>query len=184
MKITISTYDDSWPAAFIQIRHLLESSLSSPYVSIEHIGSTSVPGLCAKPIIDIDIMVNEKGEKIPIIIDLKKLGYKHVGDLGIIGREAFRPTGELLELPKHNLYLMETDNIAWVNHRLLRDQLRANAEDRDRYAQLKRDLAKKYPEDIDAYIEGKSEFILKVLSESEMDMVALNIIRAQNKKPQ
>lgn len=181
MNITVSAYDDSWPSAFILIKNLLESSFSSPYLCIEHVGSTSVPGLAAKPVIDIDILVEQTEDMSSLIIDLKELGYKHLGDLGITGREAFRAEGSLSELPRHNLYLIEKNNIAWINHKSLRDYLITNAEARDKYAQLKLELAEKYPDNIDAYIDGKTDFILNILSLMDMNSEDLSSIKDQNK---
>lgn len=104
---------------------------------IDHVGSTAVPGLAAKPIIDTDVVVAAEDD-IQLVIDrLAAVGYQWRGDLGVGGREAFRaPRGK--GLPPHHLYLVVENNKAHLDHVLLRDLMRADPEARERYAALKR----------------------------------------------
>jgi len=103
-----------------------------------------------------------------------------LGDLGITGREAFLYNDVFLPLQKHNLYLIEETNIAWLNHKHLREYLRNNENARDEYSKLKLSLAKKFPNNIDAYIDGKTAFILDILRRSDLKETSLRIIEEQN----
>lgn len=182
MQIEVQAYNKEWPVQFEKIRNHLQQHIKVPYVSIEHVGSTSVPGLYAKPKIDIDIIVKNNLEKPAVIQELNLIGYTYMGDLGISGREAFKYVGTHLSLPDHNLYLIEETNIAWLNHKYLRDYLRANEHARTAYSELKLSLAQKFPDDIDAYIDGKTDFIIDILRKSEMDEHSLEAIEGQNKQ--
>src|SRR5512146_1553074 len=114
-------YDDDWPRRFEQLRARIWPSVADVALRIEHVGSTSVPGLAAKPIIDMTLVVLEPGD-IPLVIDrLATPGYCHQGDLGIGGREAFeQPAG----LPPHHLYACAEGAPALINHIAFRDYLR------------------------------------------------------------
>jgi len=139
----------------------------SPYVedialAIEHIGSTSVPGLCAKPVIDIDIVVTAS-DRDAAIARLATAGYRHVGDLGVAERDAFAHAFE----PPHNLYVCLSASVSLRNHLVLRQALRADAALAQTYGSLKRVLAERHPNDVDAYVAGKSELILAILRSSK-----------------
>jgi len=181
MKIEVHPYNVDWPEQFQEIKNWLMQSLHSPFLSIEHVGSTSVPGLSAKPIIDIDIIIEKESAKEAIISELDNIGYQHLGDLGIIGREAFRKKGKALDFPNHNLYVIPENNVAWHNHRYLRDYLRANEDMAKAYGELKTSLSENYPDNMDAYLDGKTNFILDILKSSEIPEEALNNIEEQNK---
>lgn len=176
MPIEVQAYNEQWPVQFQKIKHNLQKHIKGSYLSIEHVGSTSVPGLYAKPKIDIDIIVKNNLEKPAIILDLNSIGYDHIGDMGITGREAFR----YARSADHNLYLIEEINIAWLNHRYLRDYLREHENVRTTYSELKLSLAQKFPDDIDAYIDGKTAFIIDILRKSDMDEHSLAEIEEQN----
>jgi hypothetical protein len=87
--VVIADYDASWPATFQQLRDRLAATLGPLAVAIEHVGSTAVPGLAAKPIIDLDVMIADRADLPAVIEQLRPLGYLHEGDLGVPGREAF-----------------------------------------------------------------------------------------------
>lgn len=152
----------------------------APYAeAIELVGSTSVEGLAAKPIIDIDIIYQNPQALTSIIAALSSIGYSHLGDLGIPSRDAFKSS---VTLPRHNLYACLTDSLALRNHLTLRDHLRENSRDRYRYSKLKRDLAARYPNDIDAYIEGKTKLITEILSQYEISENDIADITTVNRK--
>src|SRR5438552_7035037 len=119
--VEIVAYDVEWPRMFRELQDQLSPALADLRVEIEHVGSTAVLGLAAKPIIDIDIVV-ERVDDIPWVIErLAELGYRHQGDLGVPGREAFRqPAG----FPDHHLYAVVRGNAPHRNHIGLRDRLR------------------------------------------------------------
>jgi GrpB-like predicted nucleotidyltransferase (UPF0157 family) len=178
-RIEVVDYDPSWPNTFESLRARLWPALADVALSIEHVGSTSVPGLAAKPIIDISIMVPENPD-VPIGISrLATLGYIHRGDLGIKGREAFtNPDG----LPRHNLYLCPRDSVALANHLALRNYLRTHPEAVREYGELKKRLAQRFPDDIDSDIDGKTTMLLKMLRATGFPPEHLRQIERVNRK--
>ena len=162
-KIIVLPHDSGWAGEFDKIRAELEAALAVPGVAllgIEHVGSTSVEGLYAKPIIDIDIVV-AKGNFSAASEALAAIAYTHQGDLGIPSREAFKYEGKE-HLMRHNLYVCEEDSPELRRHLTLRNHLRENAEDRERYSAIKLEMAARYPYDIDSYLEGKGPVILEI----------------------
>lgn len=129
-------------------------------MSLEHVGSTSVPGLSAKPVVDACIVVASKRDIPHVVKALAKLGYVHRGDLGVPDRDAFQPPPSLA---KHHLYASPRKSLSARNHLGLRDYLRTNPEAAREYGNLKTSLARKFADDIDGYIAGKTEFILGIL---------------------
>jgi GrpB-like predicted nucleotidyltransferase (UPF0157 family) len=172
-KITVVDYDPIWRLAFEAVRARVWSVVGDVAITVEHVGSTSVPGLAAKPIIDISVVVPNEAA-VPVAIDrLATLGYRHLGNLGIEGREAFASPNIP---PRHHLYVCPSASLALKNHLHVREHLRAHSEAAKEYGALKRQLAARFPEDIDGYTEGKSEAILRILrttglSESEIESI-------------
>ena len=174
--IVVVDYDSTWPELFETLRTPIWDAVADIALSVEHVGSTSVPGLAAKPVIDMDVIVPE-AQVATGIVRLTDLGYEHRGDLGIPGREAFqRPTGA----PVHNLYLCPSNSRALANHLAVRDYLRANADAARAYAELKRRLAPECAGDIDAYVRGKTNFLLSVLRAAGVSEHALAEIERVN----
>lgn len=158
--VVVVEYDPRWPPIFEEIRATVSGVLGDLVVTIEHVGSTSVPGLAAKPIVDLDVVIPSRDD-LPFAIErLARLGYVHRGDLGIPGREAFRrPAGT----PNHHLYVCTPDTPSHREHLALRDYLRTHPDAAREYGELKRRLAMAYRHNIDSYIEGKTEFITNIL---------------------
>lgn len=177
-RVEVVDCDPTWPRIFEQLRARIWLAVSDVAITIEHVGSTSVPGLAAKPIIDMDIVVPSP-EDVPLVIErLKPLGYVHRGNLGIHGREAFRqPEG----LPAHHLYLCYQDSLGLRNHLALRDYLRVHPDVAQTYAQLKKQLAEQHTYDIDQYVAGKSDLILSILHELGLSPDSLEAIERANK---
>lgn len=174
MSVNVVEYDPEWPQHFQQIKSELESYLEGvEYISIEHVGSTSVPGLVAKPIIDVDILVTRENVQ-PAKEALEAKGnFDYLGELGITDRHVFKDPKQTL---RRNIYVC-VDGVAQTrNHLGLRDTLRANNELRDEYARVKLDLAAKSTNIID-YIEAKGVVIQKILKASgaltEDELVAI-----------
>lgn len=161
MPIEVVHYNPIWPDHFDQIAETIQPVIAHiPNATIEHVGSTSVPGLAAKPIIDIDIIVDP--DDIPAGIDaLATLGYIHRGDLGVPGREAFANPGGR---PNHHLYLCKRSCLSLRNHLAIRDILRSHPNLRDDYAAVKLALAADPAMDIDTYVAGKSAILQQVLA--------------------
>ena len=175
--IEVVAYDPSWVEHFDQLKQWYEPMLLGvEVVAIEHVGSTSVPGLPAKPIIDVDIVIPREG--IPRAIEVFE-SHSHVcrGDLGITDRYAFL----ISQAPfATNTYLVVEGSVALRNHLLLRQVLRENPELRREYAVIKRQLAASAP-DIADYSSSKTEVIQRILKYGGMDEESLRLIRDQNK---
>ncbi len=188
-KIIVVDYDPKWAMQFAELRDLLLCYVKEEdIIGIEHVGSTSVVGLKAKPIIDLDIIVADAEGIKRVINQLAKLAYKHIGDLGVTGREAFKPPPENVLTDgtgrkwfQHHLYVCQRGSIGLRNHLALRDHLRAHTEKVVEYGHLKQDLAEKYPYDIDAYIAGKTDFITSILMEMGLTENDISTIRKDNK---
>ncbi len=158
--IIIENYDPQWPQQFEWLRSRIAPLLGTLAAEMEHVGSTAVPGLAAKPIIDIDVLLRSADDISEAIRRLSTLGYEHQGDLGIPGREAFRAPSAL---PSHHLYVHGPGSREYTRHINFRNHLRANPEDARAYERLKRGLAQQYPNDREAYSQAKSELIETIL---------------------
>jgi GrpB-like predicted nucleotidyltransferase (UPF0157 family) len=156
-------YDERWPAWFDEIRTVLRELLGGLSCEIEHVGSTAVPGLAAKPIIDVDVdVVVPTPNQVPAAVAaLVAGGYGHQGDLGITGREAFGLPTRVAHY--HHLYVVVAGNKAHRDHVVLRDRLRADPQALARYARRKRELAPLLLTDRSAYVDGKSALIAELL---------------------
>jgi GrpB-like predicted nucleotidyltransferase (UPF0157 family) len=160
VAILISDYDPSWPERFTQLARSVAAVLGPMLVRVEHVGSTAVPGLAAKPIIDLDVVV-QPADVAEAVHRLSALGYTHRGDLGVTGREAFAaPAGT----PAHHLYVCPVGSLALAEHLRFRDALRANAQLAAGYGLLKRQLAARFGTDRNGYCEAKTGFIRAALS--------------------
>lgn len=179
-SIAIEDYNPKWEAYFWSIENYLRSNPFLKNARIEHVGSTSVRGLCAKPIIDIDIVVTCEKECKKYITSLSSLGYKHRGDLGIKHREAFYNPSNIA-LPEHHLYVCLMNSLAFKNHLIVREALKNDKELRYEYSKLKKDLAIRFNDNIDKYCEAKTEFIINILKKYKINKKNLDIIRDQNK---
>lgn len=157
--VVVEEYNPNWKIEFEKIVNELLTVLAGKIISIEHIGSTSVEGLSAKPIIDIDIVIDRNFEEVKQA--LESLEYVYEGDLGIPGREAFKYKNKP-HLLEHHLYVCNKDNEELHRHITFRDYLRQHKEDRDKYNAIKKEMALKYPKDIDSYIDGKQPVIMEI----------------------
>jgi len=146
-------------------------------IEIVHVGSTSIEGMSAKPVIDIDIVVDNWDNFPEIIEKLNELGYVYQGDLGIKEREAFKSIDE----PKypHNLYVCHKDSIAYKNHRLLKKHLSENLVDFKRYKALKIKLGNS-SSNVDEYTRLKTELILEFLASEGVQIEEIDVIRSEN----
>lgn len=178
-QIVVADYDPAWPVTFAALHAPIAKVLSGIALSVEHVGSTSVPGLAAKPIIDIDVIVSSQTDLSLAIEKLASLGYSHWGNLGIEGREAFESPAHL---PSHNLYACVQGGVALANHLAVRDHLRKDPAAAAAYGQLKKQLAAEFQTDIDSYIAGKTDFLLRVLRGAGFSDAALRSIRDANVK--
>jgi GrpB-like predicted nucleotidyltransferase (UPF0157 family) len=140
MPVTVLPYDPSWSHHFAQIKKELEAALDGvPFISIEHVGSTSIPHLTAKPILDIDVVATREQLQ-PVLKALKHqdLQLIYMGELGIADRHAFRAPQKL---PAQNLYVCIEGSPALRNHLAVRNLLRGDKALRLEYGALKSELA-------------------------------------------
>lgn len=157
----VVAYDPSWKTSFEQIRAFVWPTVAGVAVALEHVGSTAVEGLAAKPIIDVDVVVTGSAEVAQATAALTSIGYVHEGDLGIAGREAF---AQPAHLPEHHLYVVIEGSQPLRDHVDLRDYLRSHPEQAERYAAEKRRLAHLLSSDREAYVSGKAWLIQEILA--------------------
>jgi GrpB-like predicted nucleotidyltransferase (UPF0157 family) len=156
--VYVLAYDPEWPNKFEAERVRLEAALAALHARIEHMGSTAVPGLDAKPIIDIMIIVESVTDAIRAITPLVQLDYECRGELEIPGRIYFRRG-----TPRsHQIHLYVDGNPEIERHLLFRDYLRTHPEAARQYANLKHALALRHRDDRLAYTDAKTEFILEI----------------------
>lgn len=163
-RVIVESYNSAWKKDFEDIRSELMAVLEGKVISIEHVGSTSVEGLSAKPIIDIDVVIEDEDAFPEVKAAMESIGYTHEGDLGIKGREAFKYESKE-HLRKHHLYVCTKDATELKKHITFRDHLRSHPEAVREYSKVKEEGAKLYPEDIDGYINYKAPFIEGIYKE-------------------
>lgn len=155
----IVKYNPEWITHFEKIKEKLSDALDSINVDIQHVGSTSVPKLSAKPIIDIDIIYNENADFEHIKNNLESLGYYHNGNQNVEGREVFKRNGkvenEVLDKITHHLYVCKHDCWELQRHILFRDYLRKHEIARNFYQNLKYQIAKETNQDKKLYANMK-----------------------------
>jgi len=183
-KIEVVPYNPKWREEFKKAKQFYQGLLKNLDVQIEHVGSTSIVGLYAKPILDIDIIVDDETTKGIVIRKLESAGYKHLGTMGVDGREAFSYSIDHPNITwmAHHLYVCMEGSINLKNHLLLKNYLKNNKEAVQKYSQLKLELAKKFPNDIDGYIDGKTDLINSFLEKEGMALESLEAIGKINKK--
>jgi GrpB-like predicted nucleotidyltransferase (UPF0157 family) len=154
-------YDPAWPAVFEALAAPVRDAVDDLGADVEHVGSTAVPGLAAKPVIDIDVVVRSPDDVPAAIERLGALGYVHEGDGGVAAREVFLwPPGSV----RHHLYVVVAGSAPHVDHIRFRDHLRAHPEAAAEYAALKRELAREHRTDRDAYTDAKAGFVAAALT--------------------
>ena len=160
-KVIVLPYDAAWKSAFEDIKREIQYALADLIIGIEHVGSTSVEGLSAKPCIDIDIIIQDYTSFDKIVKKLANIGYVHEGNLGIENREAFRYSNKP-HLMTHHLYVCPQNSKELHRHIAFRDFLRNNPEAARQYGQIKETAAQLFPDDIDQYMAYKSPCIAEL----------------------
>ena len=161
--VRLVPYDAHWPELFRAEAARIHAAVGPDLpLSLEHMGSTAVPGLAAKPILDVLGGYPAGASVAPYVDALVGAGYVHRGEQGIPGREFFR-RGD----PRaYHLHLAVKEGSFWRDHLAFRDTLRRHPAARDAYAALKQSLVEQYPRNREAYITGKTAFVLRVVSEA------------------
>ena len=163
--IKIVQYDPNWVEEFRMYASKLNTALGELAVSIEHIGSTSVIGLAAKPIIDIDVIISSRIVLEKVIETLASIDYIHQGSLGIPGREAFVKAEE----KRLHLYVCSIDTPNLHNHLIFRDYLRTHLNEVKAYSELKQQLALQHYNNREMYTESKTKFIDNILVKAQAE---------------
>ena len=158
--IKVVEYDPSWPLLFEAEASLIKGILKDNLVAIHHIGSTSVLSLAAKPIIDIMPVVKDLSAVDAVCDEFIKIGYEYLGPFGIEERRYLRKGGDERTHQIHIFQVGDKHNI--IRHLAFRDYLRSHREVAIEYEELKKDLAMKFPYDIESYSDGKEEFVQRV----------------------
>ena len=167
-QIVVADYDPAWPRMFEEERARLSAALGPQVLTIEHIGSTAVPGLAAKPIIDLLVGVQSLSEVESRSIEpLAAMGYAYLPEYkSWLPDELFFRKG----IPwTHHAHVMEASNPRWERYLLFRDYLRAHSDAARAYATLKRDLAVTFRDDIAAYRTAKNDFVADVIAKARAE---------------
>lgn len=176
--IDVVDYNPLWPQTFQQLRDRYIAALGVvPWIAIEHVGSTAVDGLAAKPIIDIDIIVTSEHVNSATEV-LKAIDFEPLGEMGIASRWAFRAP---IQLPRTNTYVVERSSLALRNHLGIRDLLRSDPLLRNEYTELKKQLALTVA-DMATYVEAKSAFISRMLEKVGFTEIERATIEAANRR--
>lgn len=159
-RVEIHPYDSEWPNLYTVEANRLYEALGEWALQIEHIGSTAIPGMPSKPIIDIAIGVEDFDQAFDTIPLMAELGYNFRGEQGVARRHFF-----ILGKPRtHHVHMIELDSLGWRQRIGFRDYLRANPDAAQQYIDLKQQLAAANPRDIASYSNGKEPFIDAILS--------------------
>ncbi|MCM3708029.1 MULTISPECIES: GrpB family protein [Cytobacillus] len=158
-KVAVTAYNPDWPSRFEKEAELIRTIFKGEIEKIHHIGSTSVRGLAAKPVIDI----------LPIVMDIElvdrfnedmiSLAYEPRGENGLPGRRYFQKGGNQRT---HHVHIYEKGSLEITRHLAFRDYLRANREEAEKYGALKTELAEQFPFDMDSYIKGKEALVKEI----------------------
>lgn len=178
-SVQVLPYDPLWPERFQTLKERLWHWVSPHALSIEHVGSTSVPGLAAKDVIDLDVVVLNADKLQACIQALCAQGYTYEGERGIAGRHAFSGGQE----PEHHLYVCVLGSLGLRNHLAVRDFLRLHPLRAKRYGELKLALAQEHGASPAKYGAGKTAFLVDLLGELGFDEATLSEITASNAAP-
>ena len=168
--VIVVPYDENWPSLFEEERARIEGAIGPWVEEIEHVGSTAVPGLGAKRVIDIMVGVKSLDDSLILIERLVGIGYEYVPEF-----ERVLPLRRYFRMVRdgrrtHQIHLVERSNVEWWDrHLLFRDYLRAHPETAGNYGQLKDHLARRFPEDRDAYTNAKTDFISEIVRRARED---------------
>lgn len=157
--VELCPYTSEWQGLFEEEQKLLRDCVGNYVLDIQHIGSTSIPGMIAKPILDIGIAVSNFEEARVCIAPIEQLGYEYRGENGIPRRHYF-----VKGTPRtHHIHMLEIGSAEWRIHLFFRDYLRQNPEVAAEYADIKKRLAYQFENERKAYTDGKAAFVQRVI---------------------
>lgn len=162
--IVVTEYNPLWVDMFEAESAKIKDILNGNCIEVYHIGSTSVAGLAAKPVIDIMPVVYDLEEVDKVSAEFEKTGYEYMGEFGIPGRRYLRKGGDERT---HQIHIFSKENTHDIErHLAVRNYLRTHSDVCERYAHLKKELANKFPYDIEGYCDGKEEFVQQLEKEA------------------
>ncbi|MCM1983890.1 GrpB family protein [Lyngbya confervoides] len=171
-QVIVVPHHPNWSRQFAQEGQILREELANNLVRLHHGGSTAIPGIHAKPIIDILAEVADLDRVDAQIPRLTTRGYEAMGEYGIPGRRYFRKHNAV-GVRTHHLHVFSTGSAEVLRHLAFRDYMIAHPEAAQAYSQLKQRLAVAYPDDIEAYMDGKDSFI-KAMEQKSLEWIQLN----------
>jgi GrpB-like predicted nucleotidyltransferase (UPF0157 family) len=172
-KVEVIPHDPRWRDAFEAEAKHVAAALGENVVAINHVGSTAIPNIFAKPVIDLLVEVRDIAEVDGRSSSMESLGYEVMGEYGIPGRRFFRKDNHK-GIRTHNIHAFEAGSAEVERHLAFRDYMIAHPGDAQRYSELKRRLAEEHPQSLDGYMDGKDGFI------KEMDGRAAQWRASQN----
>ena len=158
-KISVEPYNKNWKDKFKKEKHKLKNIFNDIICEIHHIGSTAIPGIKAKPTIDIMVVVEDINKADKYNDSMQALGYEPKGEFGIKNRRFFQKGGTNRT---HHVHIFQKGDKEIKRHLNFRDYMRAHPKQAQKYSRLKETLADKYSHDIKKYIEGKNDFIAEI----------------------
>jgi GrpB-like predicted nucleotidyltransferase (UPF0157 family) len=166
-QVRLVPHCEDWASEYAQEEDALRRILGTKIIDVQHIGSTAVPGLAAKPILDLSIAVKSMSEVDGLIPLLAMHGYEDMGEFGVPGRRFFAKG----EPRTHHLHIVAEDSDHWSRYLLFRDYLRSSPDIARHYSTMKQSLAKQYAENRAAYTAAKSKFIERTVADACMKQV-------------
>jgi GrpB-like predicted nucleotidyltransferase (UPF0157 family) len=166
--IRLEPHNPEWALLYERERACLAAALGCHVLDLQHVGSTAIPGIRAKPILDIAAAVASYEAAAVCIAPLEALGYTYRGEHGIPRRRYFVLRASEGETTLVHLHMLEIHSAEWENHLLFRDYLRAHPRDAQAYQALKEQLMARYPDDRGAYTEGKEAFVSRTLERARL----------------
>ena len=159
-KVVVVEHNREWQNLFAEESQSIAKALEN-IVAIHHVGSTAIPGIYAKPIIDLLVEVNDINEVDRNNSNMEDLGYQVMGEYGIVSRRFFRKDNAS-GIRTHHVHVFETNSQQVKRHLAFRDYMIAHPVEAKQYSDLKQKLAKQFPQDIESYMDGKDEFIKNI----------------------
>jgi len=157
-RVIVVQHDPRWGQAFVTASREVTGAMGENLVAIHHIGSTAIPGIWAKPVIDMLAVVADIGAVDSCGAAMESLGYEVMGEFGIAGRRYFRRNDEK-GVRTHQVHAFASGSHDVERHLAFRDFMRAHPDIAREYGELKRGLAERFPDDIESYMDGKDGFI-------------------------
>ena len=174
-QVIIVDYNPQWPSMYEQEKARIQDAIGEYLIDIQHVGSTSILGLSAKPIIDIMAVIRHISLVEQCVKPLEALDYAYKGENGIPGRHYFRKPSDITTMPRLvHLHIVEKGHEQWAMMQLFREYLRLHPESAQQYDVLKRELAAKFGSDRVGYTDAKEPFVRSIIRAS--------VIEAMNEK--